>query len=539
MRPAAPVPHVCRPFRARSLFGRFLERLLAPFLGPVAMIGALAALVATRMHMPGVVLQTSSRPGPSDVTLSPGATYMVTGLTERGDTAGITEVRSISDYVDKLGDRVSYGTLYDDLSVFFAEGGTRALVARIVGASATKGTLQLLDRAGSPLPTLRIDALSSGAWSSRVKIAVADGAVTNSFTITVLYDDVPVEIYPTLMSPAAAASAMGSSKYVACVNLASVTASPANRPAVIAATVLSTGTDDRGSLTAGSYTAALARFGPDWGWGAMSIPGQPSSAIGQGLITHCKTFGRLALLATAAAQTTAQAKTATVEFLSLASGADSAGLFYPWIMVEDGAGGTRTISPEGYVAAARARANRTNGPWQVPAGARAAARSLVGVEKVLTQAEVNDLVDNHVDPIAVIGGLVQLYGWRSLSTDTRNFRQLTGRDVLNEVAGLGQQRLQAYVFGTVDSHGHYFAGLESEMHAVLEPMLSAGGLFERVADDGSVLSPAYTIDTGPSINTPEVLATDTVIVDVALRVSPTGETIVLRLTKVAFDSNTI
>lgn len=522
--------------------GRFLERVIAWFAGPFIALGAItAALVAmalTRLNMPGVVVQPNSRPGPSDVIGSVGGTYMVAGITERGETTDVTEVRSISDYVDKLGDRVTYGSLYDDLQVFFAEGGTRALVSRVVGPGATVGTLTLADRAGSPVPTLRIDAANPGAWSTRIKIKVDNGGITNSVNISVLYDNVLVELYANLTSPAAAASAMGGSKYVNVTNLASATVAPNNRPAVLAATALSSGSDDRGSVIASTYTDALGDFGPDEGWGIVAIPGQASSAVGTALMAHCTLYQRLGILATAAGQTVSQAKTAAQVFLDQ-TGAEGVGLAFPWIKIEDGTGGLRTISPEGYVAAARARAHAQVGPWQAPAGARSRARTLAGPELVLTKADIEDLNTNNVLPIAFIGGAVELYGWRSLSADVRNWRTLTGRDVMNEIAGLGQKALEPYVFGTVDPRGHFFAELEAEMHAILEPMHSAGGLYDKLGADGSIISPAYSIDTGPSVNTDAVLAADTVIVDVALRVSPTGETIVLRITKVAFDSNTI
>lgn len=547
MTPAAPVPQVTpgvaglggTPPRApRSRLGRALERLLAPFALLLGLAGALATMLATRTTAVGVIVETASRPGPSDVVTSPGATYMVAGLTERGPTDQAVEVLSLADYVDRFGDRVSYGALYDDLAMYFSEGGTRAFVARVVGTTPTVGTLTLNDRAGSPLATVRIDALNAGSWSTRVSVAVADAPIANRVTITVLYDGVAVETYPNLATPAdVVAAIVGRSSYVTAVDLASATAAPNNRPAVLAATPLSAGTDDRGTVVAGHYTAALDRFLPDLGAGAVAIPGQAASAVGSALIAHAKANARLALLAPAAAQSVAQAKAATVGLLTT-SGAEHAGLFYPWVKIDDGTtGGTRTVSPEGYVAGVRARAHRQAGPWRAPAGQIARAQYVLDVERKLTRAEVNDLNANQVSPIAIIAGAPELYGWRSLSTDTRNYALLTGRDVMNEVAALGAERLEAYTFGTVDSKGHYLAELEAEMRAVLEPMLSAGGLYERTDPaTGELQSAGYTVDTGPAVNTPEVLARNEVRVDVALRVSPTGELIRLRITKVAFDS---
>lgn len=534
MTPAAPVPHVCRPHRPRSWLERVVERVCAPFVLFASIAGLAALWLASRTAVVGVVVETSSRPAPSDLLSLHDHIYFVAGLTERGDTVNPIEIRSLADYADKLGDRVSYGSLYDDLATFFAEGGTRAYVARVVGAAATKGTLTINDRAGVPVPTLKFDGTSAGAWSSRVSIAVADGAILNTFGITVLYDGVPVEIYPNLGSPADAAAQMAISRYVAVTNLASVSAAPTNNPAVTAGTPLTAGTDDRGAVVAAGYVAALARFAPELGTGDVAIPGQSPANVGAGIKAHALATGRLGLVVNPSGQTTAQAKAATVTFLSASS--DCLGYFYNWIYVDDGVGGRRLIPPDGYIAAAHARGKRAEGPWRAPAGDISRARTVLGVERPLVQADINDLNDNQVNPIVFLAGSVQLYGWRSLSTDVRNFRLLTGRDVLNTVSVLGKAKLTPYVFGTVDGRGHFQHQLETELRSVLEPMLNAGGLYERHADDGALLSPGYTVDAGPGVNTVEVLANDEVRVDVGLRVSPTGELIRLRITKVAFDA---
>jgi hypothetical protein len=352
----------------------------------------------------------------------------------------------------------------------------------------------------------------------------------------VFLDGIIAESYPNLATPAAAEAATATSQYVRAVNLGSASAAPTNNPAVIAATALSAGSDDRGSVVAATYVAALDRFDTALGTGDVAIPGQTAANVGAGLIIHGNTRRRAALLAPAVGQTVAQAKAAVTPFLGT-TGSEGAGLAYPWIKVDDGVGGFRVISPEGYLAACRARARRLEGPWRAAAGEIAVARTVLGVNRVLTEAEISDLNDHQVIPIAVIGGRVQPYGARSLSLDLRNFRLMTGRDVMNVVAVLGVARLRPYVFGTVDGRGHFQHQLESELRAVLEPMLSAGGLYERIAADGSLLSPGYVVDAGPAVNTVDVLARDEVIVDVALRVSPTGEHIHLRLTKVAFDAN--
>lgn len=534
MTPAAPVPHVlARGKRAVSRLGRTIEGLAGLVLLPLGMFGLAVAFLATRLAALGVRVETGSLPGPTERIVVPGGTYFVVGQAERGDTDAPIEVRSLSEYGEKLGGRVTYGALYDDLQTFFAEGGSRALVMRVVGPAATKGTRTLNATTGGA-PTVVLNAKSAGAWSSTLTVEVAAGVLANTFSVYFRLGGVLVEQYLDQASPAAfVATVNARSSYVTAVDSGNVTAAPGNNPAVLAATAFSAGTDDRASITAATYTNALASFPPDLGAGAVAIPGQAIGAVGAGLIAHARANRRIALLATAANTAVATAKT-DANALRATAGAEHAGLFYPWVRVPDGAGGTRTISPEGYVAAVRARAHRTAGPWRAPAGELAAARHVAGVERELTRAEVDELSDSRVNAIRTVAGSARLYGWRSLSADQVNFVLLTGRDVLNTIAELAGVALERYVFEPVDARGHLFSAIEGELIGILEPMRQAGGLYERIAD-GVTIDNGYVVDTGPSVNTAAVLANNEVRADVAVRVSPVGELITLTVTKVAFD----
>lgn len=485
----------------------------------------------------GVIVNTTASPGNTDTTAVEGGTFFVAGLTERGDTAEAVLVRSMAEYAEKLGGRVAFGTVHDQLAAFFGEGGARAYVARVVGAAATAGTITLTDRAGVPVDTLRLDAASPGAWSADLEVTVADGVVPDTFTVTVTLAGQVVEVFPDLATPAAAAVAInGRSTYLTATDLGSATAAPDNNPAATAATALSAGADDRAAVTGPDYVAALDRFTPGLGAGAVAIPGQSADTVGAGLIAHATDRRRLALLAPAAGSSIAQA-TASATALRATTGAENAGMFYPHVLVPDGAGGTRTISPEGYVAGVRARAVRTEGPWRAAAGEISAARFVAGPATPLTADEVNQLNDSRVNPLRTIAGSTRVYGWRSLSTDSVNYLHLSGADVLNVVAARAQVALEQFVFRTVDARGHLFSDIEGEVIGILEPMRAAGGLYERIDDEGNVTDPGYSVDTGPSVNTPAQLAAGEVNVAVAIRVSPIGELIRLNITKVALTAS--
>lgn len=484
--------------------------------------------------MPGVTVRTATRVGPSVPARAPSSTYFLVGLTERGPVDRAVPIRSMGEYADVLGARTTYGAVYDDLRMFFEEGGTRAYVARVAGAAAVAGTLTLLDRAGTPLGTVRIDAVSPGSWSTGITVQVEAGSQADTYRIVVRHGD-STETFDNLADPAAAVTALAASRFVRATNLGSATAAPNNLPAIVGPVALSSGNDDRAAVTAATYLAALARFGAELGAGAVAIPGMAHSAVGAGLIAHGRANKRIALLAPPAAQSPDQAIAAAAT-LRATAGSEFAGLFYPWVLVPDEAGGTRTVSPEGYVAAVRARAVESEGPWRAPAGQIAAARYLAGVERELTRAEGDRLDGNAVSAIRAVAGRPRLYGWRSLALDELNFALLTGQDVLNLLVAQAEERLEQFVFRTIDGRGHLFAEAAAELTGIAEPIRAAGGLYERLDDEGNVLDRGYGVDVGPSVNTPASLAENKLRAALSVRVSPTGALVEVTIVKAGLNA---
>jgi hypothetical protein len=536
--PVAAVPHVCHPpGQPRTRRGRLLERALAPFGLIFALLGALVAMLASRTQMagPGVTVETFPTPGPSDNSVAPGATLFLAGLCDRGTATGTITVRSYPDFLARCGAYASYGNLHDQVKLYFQLGGTRAIIARVVGGSATKGTLTLADRDGTPDPTLRVDALDAGAWSATLEVQVANGDLANTYTISIWLGGELKETFANLATPAAGVAALAASAYVRGTDLASGTTAPSNNPVVLARTVLSTGSDDRASVNAAALVTALGRFTDELGDGIVAIPGYDSSTVGAGLLAHAHAFNRLAVLATTRTAAVAAAKTAAAA-LNNTTGNEAALLAYPWVKVDDGAGGIRSISPEGYVAGVRARAHVQEGPWRAAAGKIATATQILGVETELTETEGADLNDNRVSAIRKVGGQWKLYGYRSLSLDEVHYRFPTTRDVLDYVAHQGRAALQDMVFGTIDSKGHFQAQCETAIINILEPMLNAGGLYElRDPNTGEIVDTAYDVDAGPGVNLAEDLAAGQFTVVAYLRVSPTAEKIRLRITAVALE----
>lgn len=484
--------------------------------------------------MPGVSVRTATRSGPVNAAAPASGRYFVGGITERGRAGVAVRIRSLAEYLVEFGGRVPYGSVYDDLRVYFEEGGSEAYVSRVVGPAAAVGTLTLKDRAGTPANTLRIDAVAPGSWSSDVTVEVAAGTNAGTYAIRVRQAGQLVETFDNLTSPADAVGATRGSRLIRATDLGSVTAAPGNFPAVLAATALSAGTDDRASITAAHVTAALNVFGLDLGAGAVALPGYAATLVGRALIDHAKATRRIALLATAQGATPDQAIAASTGLIG--PDAEYAGLFYPWLTVPVAGSSTKLLSPEGYVAAMRARAHRDVGPWRAPAGDIAVATFVTGVERELTRAEGDRLDEAHVSAIRTISGTTRLYGWRSLSSDVNNYALLIGRDVLNTVAYAAEEALEQYVFQTIDGQGRLIASVQAELIGLLDPIRDAGGLYERIVD-GERLDPGYSVDVGPTVNTLAVLNSNTIAAVVAMRVSPVGTLIDLTIVKAGLTAN--
>jgi hypothetical protein len=480
--------------------------------------------------MPGVVVTTGAVAGPSSPARAPSSTYFAVGQAERGPVAAPALVNSLSEFVTLFGGRTTYGALYDDLVTYFQEGGTRAYVARVVGPAATTGALAaaLQDRNATPDDTLSVTASSPGAWSSGVSLRVLDGASEDTFRIQVFLGGVLAEDHTNLHSPQEAVTKVNArSRYIRLADSGSATAAPDNNPAVVGPVTLAAGTDDRASITATHYVTALGLFERGLGDGAVAIPGIGPS-VHDGLVDHANDNNRIALLCALE-----NADSATLIGLATDLNAHRAGLFAPWIRVPDEFGGSRTISPEGYVAAARSKAHERVGPWQAAAGEISKATYVTAPDEVLTVAAANELDENKVNVIRTVAGSVRLYGWRSTSADVDNWAYLTGAEVVNRVVTEAEKQLEQYVFGVIDSAGHLLATIRGTLIGIVLPMAEAGGLFARRDVDGTVLDPGYSVTTDETINPVASLALNQVLAKVGIRVAPTAAIVELDVTKAA------
>lgn len=476
--------------------------------------------------MPGVVISTSVRTGPSTETVRESSQLFIVGLTERGPSDEPVLVESLAEFEDIFGGYQSYSYTHPTMETFFEEGGTRAYVARAVGASATVGELTLQD-GGSDVITLTAN--GAGAWSNDVQVSVSH-PTGSTFKIDIWYDGV---LRYTTGNVSSASQAVGR------INLSSiatryVTATvddAALIPDVLAITSLTAGDDNRELVDTDVYAAQLELFNDALGSGAVVCAEDFSDAMASELIAHANTYSRISLLCGTENQSVASIKQKALT-LQAEDNPEHAALYYPWVEVPTGTPGvTRFIPPVGYVAGKRSVAHNQTGPHLPAAGLLSSAKFVVGIKSDINKTVGDDLDENYVNALRIIQNTIRVYGARSLSADTDNFRYITQQDVVNTIVTECYRSIEDVVFSSIDGRNTIFANIESRLISILSVMRNIGALYPAFDANGRQLDNGYIVKCDSSLNPTAQLADGLVKAKVGVRVSSVGDRIEIDIVK--------
>jgi phage tail sheath protein FI len=276
----------------------------------------------------------------------------------------------------------------------------------------------------------------------------------------------------------------------------------------------------------------MTLFNDSYGTGAVACPDSEVQAVYQGLIAHANSHNRIALLHTAAAQTSASARTTAIAIRVAEANTEHAGLYWPWINTPTVLSGvSRLIPPDGYVAAVRARAHNATGSHQPAAGLVSVGRWVSSLESEADSATGALLDGDNVNVIRLIEGGIRVYGARSLSADTTNFRYITSQDTINGIVYDANKTLEDLVFSVIDGRGNIFAAVSARLIAVLEPRRISGALYEAFDIVGKRIDLGYTVKCDVGLNPATQLADGLVKAKVGVRVSSVGDKIEVDIVK--------
>lgn len=440
-------------------------------------------MVATKV---GVFVDSTINPAPAQANTGANGRLIIAALTERGPVDAPAVLNNLNDFQNQLGTAIPYASTYQVASTFFAEGGTELVVARVVGPSATVGSLDLKAAA---VTVATVKASSPGAWSAGLTVAVTKNG--SSFDVTVAYQGQPVHNWRGLTSVADLVAKAANSDWVTVTPAAAT-----GLPDTLVPTALSAGADDHSSATAQDYVDALNTVsGANYGGGKVAVPGlSADTTVGSGtlataLLAHCKANNRVALLAGPVDATTSDIK-------DLAQGLpqdDHLAVFWPWVVAADGT----QLSPEAFAAGADARLWSDGQPAALPIASAGQAASLIGTVTPIGEDTSNDLLASGVNGIItsrLIG--TQLYGWNSLSSDD-NSRWVRDRDCLNAMVHDLRSLLFPFVGKVVDSAGTLVTSIDATVTGYLDREW-ATQLYAHTDQTGTV-NPGYTVGVAPDL----------------------------------------
>jgi len=482
--------------------------------------------------MPGVVINTSVRTGPSVTLLNEASQAFFVGLAERGPSDVASLCTSLEQFENVYGGYQSYSLLHPTVEAFFEEGGTQCYIARVVGSNAQKGSLDLDDAVVDDGVSIVLTANGAGSWSSDLSAQVVAGTVPDSFAVKIFLSGVQIATTGNCTTREQAVGRINlhaaASRYLvaslgADTSLPAVMASPAS---------LTAGNDQRGSVVDANYVTALGLFNDALGSGSVACPESSSATVYSGLLAHANAYNRIALLHGESNATIANIKSLAQTIIANEANLEHGALYYPWVYAPTVINGVnRLIPPDGYVAAARSRTVNGTGSHVPFAGAASEASFIVGVVTDIDRANGNALDEECVNAIRVISNTIRVYGARSLSQDTTNFRYITAQDTINGVVTLAYRALEPVVFSAIDGRGTVFANIESRLISVLEGFRIAGALFEAFGTNGQRIDYGYTVRCDAKLNPTSELANGKIRAKVGVRVSGVGDRIEVEIVK--------
>lgn len=397
--------------------------------------------------------------------------YMIVGQTQSGPADKPTVITSMSGYESVYGTRTGGASMYDAAQLAFRCGASEVVVQRATGPSAVNATVSL--DSGKIVVTAKDPGAHANGWT-----AAWDASET---TLTIVAGTA-TETYFGATAAALILAAAQSGRIV-------VTSSGTLPSGDVSAAPLASGADDFGNVV---WATSLALLSSDLGPGCVAIPGLAHGTVGQSIATHCASAKRHGLVTAAQGANVATLSAAAVTCRTYTN-AEYLDLVGPWVVVPDGAGGTKTIDPTAFTAGLRAAAQR------VGAGESAMpleyARSIVNVapEYQVSSTDWASLTTNRVSVVREVGGYTRLYTYTMVKAPGGNANLIGGqyRDFVNAVTAAAEEILESATgYSASEARKAQLAG---QLAGMLAPYKGAY-LFPRIGKDGSEVNPGYTVE---------------------------------------------
>lgn len=483
------------------------------------------------MALPDVFVKVLSAATPRAIPTNTGAAFAV-GVTTRGPEGRSRVLRSLAEFATVFGERIAASpSLYDWAETFFSEGGAELYFSRVFGGGAKAAELKLKKTAETVLTVVAgaLGAADVGTWGNSLFIVVEQPSGT-TFKLKIEQEVAGVksvvEESPTFTTTQEAeAWAKTYSNYV------KLTAEGAGIPDVLASKTLSGGTAGAAVADA-DYGIALGNFSSELGPGQVTAPGQTTAARQLLVIAHAVANNRFAVLDAADTVTVATLVAAAQALYGAPNnGRRWAQLLAPWDVIPGLTATTqRTVPPSARACAQYAKVDELGNPNQGAAGRRGTAQFALDLSQAAWTATQREELNNAGVTASRrrFGNTIQTWGIRTLADQVNDEAWSMAPNVRTIMAFAAKALVigEEFEFDEIDGFGGETTKLKGELAAVAQSMFNVGALF------GASPAEAFSINVSPTVNTPTSLAAGKLLAQVALRVSPVAEQVVIYVVKV-------
>lgn len=478
------------------------------------------------MPRPGVdIVITEPAPtggGPIDTTQC-----MMLGVSGRGPTDRMMQIRSLREYERRFGLRVEGQVAHDSARAFFNERGSNLRFVRLAGSGlkAAEGELALAGNGnGNGGAGLRLTAASGGTWANQVTVGItaqSELAQGGAVRVTVTDGDV-VERSTPIRTVADAVAWSQSSDFV---RIDADAGDLDTTLEVTAAVPLAGGVNDD-DVDSSDVEAALKLFTYGQGFAQVCYPGALDADVHGAILEHCVTNRRPALLDLDDTDVpTVAADAAAIHSLD---GARYAAALAPRLVYPGPAPGTTVLMPYSAVQAGIiAAADRTSGnPNESAAGTLGQSVSASGYTLEFPDDVREQLNDLGVTlPLLTTDGRVRTYGSRTADVEDPNWRWFPNSRVILAISHECDQVSQEFVHRQIDAQRRLFTRLEVALGGVCTKWFNLGALYGDTAEE------AFSVDAGPGVNTVDTIEAGEIHAVIRVHTAPPGEWVVIEISK--------
>lgn len=445
------------------------------------------------------------------------------GTAPKGQVSKPALITSWNQFVKEFGSFDADSYLAYAVRGFFENGGSRCYVVRAVKYTGSNkasaiATTDLSD-SGTAI-VINVSAKSDGVWGNDIAVEITTGSVATNFNVFIRYKGAVVETYRNV-SLDDVEETVGVSEYVKFVVVGNAVPAPVSKSLVGGLDGIANMTDSDyiGDPAIKNGLCALDNVKVN----IVAVPGITTIPVLKGIITYAE--GRkdcFGILDVPMSSTVTGVRTFVKTTANLAS--EYAGVYYPWIKVNDpiglGKSPLKTIPPSGHIAGAYARTDANSGVWKAPAGTDVQLRGAVGLEYELSDGEQGILNPENINCIRSFeGDGICVWGARTLSGG--QYKYINVRRTVLFVENSLMSSMRWTVFRP--NNETLWDAISSNVDSFLASLWAQG------AFKGANSAAAYFVKCDADINTPDVVEQGMTFVDLGMAINKPAEFIIFRL----------